>query len=431
MRVWPLLLLASCTLDLQRPQAGDAGSPDQGPPEPSIPCSFDQGSVEAGACPNGLVCDVLERRCVPGTACVSDADCEACRSEGCGHGLALEAWCDFDHGAEEGVGICTRSRAPCERCREGQGDCGRVALIPGGPFYPAECAEVGDGFYCTRPCFEAIDCSTGFVPFRCLDVGPDFPGRCERRLGCPAAVDFCPLAEEAEPPRQIGALQPCEAGRCETSQWDGTLGICLGDCGEDADCPLADGDPNETICQLRSGLCERPCEVGECTGPGEPPQVCQEDGRCGLPCWIPGEDAPDVSAAVLDQRCRDRGLGARCNVPPPSPGQPRRESYEGLPLLVDREDFACVPRGCWRNEDCWASFGEGRPICDLAHPIGEGEESFAVCVAGCQSLSDCAADESCRIGATDERPSLAECGGLFDLDPNRPEAVGICCPVAP
>jgi hypothetical protein len=433
MRVWPLVLLASCTLDLKRtPGADDAGPPDLDLPEPVIPCSFDQGSVDNGACPPGQVCDVLARRCVPGTPCLDDADCAVCRDEGCGHGLPLEAWCDLGHGDEAGTGVCTRSRAPCERCRAGSGDCGLVTLVPGGPKYPAECAEIGDGFYCTRPCFDPIDCSTSFVPFRCIGPVGQTPGRCERRLGCPAAVDFCPLEPNAtEPPRQIGALLPCEEGRCETSQWDGTLGICLGDCGEDADCPRPEDDPEATICQVRSGLCERPCQVGECTGPGEPPQVCQDDGRCGLPCWIPGEDEPDLSAEILDARCRDRGLGARCNIPAPSSDQPGRESYEGFPVLVGREDFACVQRGCTQNDDCWATFRGARPICDLAHPVEDEGAVFSVCVAGCQSQSDCPPDESCRLGPTDERPPLAACGQLLDLDPQRPDAVGVCCPVAP
>ena len=192
----PLALgLAACSDD-EGTDAGvdagvDAGMPDTGlPPDSGVepdagpmPCLYDQGGEANRGCEPGFVCNLAmdPAQCVPGNACTTDADCDRCSSlqnpEDCGHGLALTAFCDANHG-----NVCTRSRAPCEPCDTDR-DCGRSDPVLGGA--ANTCVDYGDGDkFCGRPC--NLGCPAGF---ECSNDA------CVRTAGCAEEPTICPISD--------------------------------------------------------------------------------------------------------------------------------------------------------------------------------------------------------------------------------------------
>lgn len=223
----------------------DAGSHTRdasAPPDAGvIRCQRDQDD-----CPSGQVCNLMmdPPQCVAGLACQTDDDCNPCSAIGsattdCGHGFHLVAFCDDRHG-----NVCTRSRAPCEPCLEDR-DCGRQHPLLGGA--ASACLDYGNNEkFCGRACGT---CPYGFYcdalsnQCRADDCAPE-PVICppDNMTGtqCSATDQICP-GEEC--PNTGGA-------QCATNNQPYSLGICIGYCMSDTDCPAA-----TPTCNRRNGIC--------------------------------------------------------------------------------------------------------------------------------------------------------------------------------
>lgn len=221
----------------------DTGIPDTGP----LPCLRDQGGADNRGCDPGMVCNLAmdPPECVPGKTCGSDAECNPCSDfidpEACGHGYHLVAFCDANHG-----NVCTRSRAACEIC-ETDTECGRRHPNFGGQ---NSCLDYGGGEkYCGMPC-TPVGCPRGFA---C-----DADGLCRRTAGCEPDPIICPTDDAlAGPCTQTAPAQICPAiecpdtggALCSTNSEPGALGICIGFCAEDSDCPA-----DKPTCNRRNGI---------------------------------------------------------------------------------------------------------------------------------------------------------------------------------
>jgi hypothetical protein len=327
--------------------------------------------------------------CVPGRACTTDTDCNTCSDvinpQDCGHGYHLTAWCDPNHG-----NVCTRSRSPCEPCTQ-DSDCGRVHPLDGNA--RNTCVDYGGGQrFCGRPCTQG--CPDGFA---CNNENV-----CTRMQGCAAEPVICP--EDPNPgvnctrpaPHQVCPGESCgspAAGRCSTNDRPGALGICIGFCTQDADCP-----PETPICNPRNGICIAGCAKGSCPAG----QVCHADGFCDAPCAADGdcENNPKY------------GPDTYCNLPPP-PARPPPRYYKGG-MMGYRDDFSCAPLGCERNVDCVVS----GIVCDKT-------QLPPACAPGCYEADDCLAAEVCRRGPQ-RQYTEQECRALPEKDPGEAE-LGVCC----
>lgn len=378
----------------------DAGVPRDGGPRDAgvLPCLFDQGGVENRGCDPGFVCDLsLETpACVPGKSCTSDTDCNACSEfinpnlrEDCGHGFALTAWCDPNHG-----NVCTRSRAPCEPC-ETDAECGR--LDPALPVSaPNVCAEFvpGGGKFCTRNSSNG-GCPDGFTVDSTTNL-------CTRVAGCADLPIICPPHSNPEENCGNGQICPGEecpgtgGAKCATNNLPGVLGTCIGFCTQNSDCP-----ESLPFCNVSNGICTPGCTPGSCPGT----QTCHLNGFCGPRC----ED---------DVQCTDDpdyGEGTYCNLP----GRPAPNLFKTY-----RDPNSCAPLGCERSqEDCWGSTKER--VCDLTQTIPR-------CVDGCYrdeddenaELSDCRSGRICRSGPQGSYDREA-CRALPDKTDT--SEIGVCC----
>lgn len=360
---------------------GDGGpeAPDAGPP----PCLWDQGGEAKRGCPSGEVCNVTTGECVAGRSCDDDGDCEACSDlvspEDCGHGLALNAVCDSRHG-----NVCTRSRVLCEACDTDQ-DCGKQPPLSIAAGAANRCVDYGGGQkFCGPPA--SIGCVGG-------SVAAD--GYCKREA-CPEVPTLCPI--DPGTGDQIALDARCADGqsRCATRQNPGDLGICLGFCTENSDCPEA-----YPVCQPESGVCVEGCAPGSCAA-GE---VCHLNGQCGAPCEADTDCSDDANY----------GPATYCNLMNrPSPR--RFKEY--------RDEFSCAPLGCEQPIDC-PNLSE---VCDY-------DQSPPSCVPGCRldddtanadkgESSDCPSGDWCRRGAQGAY-TQAECRAL-PLRSGDTE-IGVCC----
>ncbi|MEQ9503104.1 MAG: hypothetical protein RIT81_39905 [Deltaproteobacteria bacterium] len=272
-------------------------------------CSVDQD------CPSGNVCNfaTTPRSCVPGRACTSNADCDICSDINpmqrldCGQGIYVTATCDAAHGS-----VCVRGRGLCEPCQT-DAECGRLHPIFGGG--TKSCVVYPDGNrYCTRPC---PNCPDGMV----CDSSSNL---CTRFSGCGAMPIYCPL--NPNPASTCGGGQICEGetcpntggARCATNNQPGEIGLCLGVCTQNGDCP-----PTLPICNLGSGNCIAGCTPASCPST----QVCHADGFCDPPC------STDADCAATEFCNLPGGVGPRAF-----------KSY--------RDTNACAPLGCERPSDC-------------------------------------------------------------------------------
>ena len=374
-----LLLLTACAPPVElartRPSSSDAGPrpdaeslpDDAGVSSEPKPCLRDQGGPQNRGCDPGQVCNVQTGTCAAGRPCADNDDCNPCsETDGvdCGHGFRLTAWCDRDHGR-----VCVRSRAPCEPCDD---NCGRLdPELFGGLL---ACLDYPDGQrFCGRPC--SAGCPNGFV---CVD------GQCVRTEGCTRNSVICPAGADEQNCRgteQICAGEPCPNAPdavCVTNDLPGALGLCIGACLTDDECP-----ENLPLCNPRNGICTIPCDKGNCS----PDQTCHSDGLC----WPACDD---------DQTCEARDPDTYCNLP---------DRAEPRAFKAYRDARSCAPIGCERPEDCGAP---GTVCSTFRWP--------PACVPGCQDSTDCASGEVCktRTGAPDcaERP-----------DHDEPGTLGVCC----
>lgn len=415
-----LSVAAACS-DSEKPDAGtqdtgapdsgilpDTGMPDLGPPDTGVklPCLFDQGGEENRGCESGEVCNIESGECVPGFACTTNEECNVCsnfdRAEGpedCGHGFALTAWCDPDHG-----NVCTRSRAPCEPCQT-DSDCGFVDyVLRGGQVNPDldqnRCLDYGGGEkYCGRP--NRLTCPAGFR-------ADGETGQCFRDSGCADEPVFCPRSDDPEscPGReQICTNEVCpetNGALCVTNDLPGAPGICFGACRTDSDCP-----EDKPICNPNNGICGTGCTKDSCPGS----QVCHLDGFCGPPCT---NDNDCTMATENLRKVYGTDNEVYCNLPG---GAPPRIYKGGSSMEAYRDEASCAPLGCERPVDCVNSGF----VCDpAASPHPE-------CVQGCYNAEDdCSSGEVCRRGLRDETYSREGCRALDPVDEDAGE-IGICC----
>lgn len=357
----------------------DAQMPDSGP----MPCQRDQGGVENRGCEPGFVCNLAMNpaQCVPGRACTADVDCNPCSSltnpEDCGHGFNLVAFCDTRHN-----NVCTRSRAPCEPCAEDL-DCGRPhPILP--VTTPNKCLDYGGGEkFCGRSCGS---CPDGFT----CDAASQ---QCKRD-SCAAEVSICPpdnmTGTTCAGTDQICPGEECPntgGARCSTNDQPGALGICIGFCTQNSDCP-----GNLPVCNTNNGLCIAGCTKGSCAGN----QVCHSDGFCRAPC-------------ADDAYCETTyGAGTYCN----QTGRPAPRIYKDY-----RDRNSCAPLGCEDKVDCVTA---GR-VCDKSLAIPE-------CVTGCYETEDCSSGFVCKsTGGAPPRDTYSrqECRALPEK--NDAAELGVCC----
>ena len=368
----------------------DAGEevPDLGPPDVGFaPCNYDKGGFLNRGCDEGFVCN-LEMdppQCVPGKSCQTNRDCDPCSDlispEECGHGYPLTAWCDPSHG-----NVCVRSKAPCETCNS-NAECGFTH-----PLFNSEQQECidypGGERFCSRP--STFGCPDGFQA--------DADGRCFRAGGCAAEPVICPKNDDPIPDCQ-GTGQICDGetcpdtggARCSTNDQPGALGICIGFCESNADCP-----PQLPVCNQRNGICITPCTKGTCPAG----RTCHADGFCAAPC-------NDNSFCENDPRY---GPDTYCNVPVQPP--PRY-------FKTYHDPNSCQALGCERAVDCG---GAGR-VCDPS-------TSPPTCVDGCYTTEDCASGELCKdapLPPDGQNYSREQCRAFETLSDENEAIIGACC----
>lgn len=380
----------------------DLGRPDLGPPPP---CLFDQGGEANRGCEPGFVCNIESGECVAGKACTGNADCNSCSAlqnpESCGHGYPVTSWCDPNHG-----NVCTRSRSPCEPCQT-DAECGLVDQIlrrSGDPENPNadtdvnRCLDYGNGErFCGRP--NTIGCPPGFTE-------DTTTGQCLREQGCAAEPVFCPRSATPGvgcPGRaQIcpGEICPNTGGAlCSTNNLPGSVGICIGFCQTDADCPA-----DRPVCNPNNGICGQGCTKDSCA----PPLVCHLDGFCAPQC---ASDDDCTMATATNQKIYGDDTQVYCNLP----NRPAPRLYKGgAGPEAYRDDNSCAPLGCERATDCPSA---GR-VCDpsLNPPA---------CVDGCFTAEDdCASGFLCKSGPQGNY-NRAACRAL----PNKTDEseIGVCC----
>lgn len=366
----------------------DSGVNDTGLPPDSgvpLPCQRDQGGVANRGCDPGQVCNLSmdPPACVAGTACNTDNDCNDCSAlvnpDQCGHGYHLTAWCDTNHKApgSQMAGTCTRSRSPCEPC-EVDADCGRQDSILGGA--ANKCLAYDDGSKaCGRPC--TLGCPDGFA----CDATSQ---QCKRASGgtCGGEPVICPRG--ATPTTQIARGDVCPdtgGARCSTNDQPGALGVCIGFCVDNTDCPA-----NLPVCNQANGICINGCTAGSCPQ-GE---VCHSDGFCNPPC-------------VDDQACESDpkyGPNTYCNIQ----GRPEPRLYKSY-----RDTSSCAPLGCERKVDCPAA----GLVCD-------NTQAPPACVQGCYERDDCLSGLLCKSGPQGSY-NREQCRGL----PEKTDMseIGVCC----
>jgi hypothetical protein len=373
------------------PDSGIVGFPDAEPAETGpLPCIKDQGGEALRGCDPGEVCNLAmdPPQCVPGVACMADTDCNRCADlqnpQDCGHGFNVVAFCDMRHAHPNGGGTCTRSRAPCEPCTEDV-DCGRVHPLLGGS--PSRCLPYDDGNkYCGRPCGS---CPDGFV---CDSTS----SQCRRLEGCAEVPEFCP-PDNMTGPTCAGTDQICPGeecpgtggAKCSTNNQPGAIGICIGFCESNADCPSA-----TPVCNPRNGICITGCTKDSCAAG----LTCHVDGFCHAPC----ED----NAACETQF----GADTYCN----EPGQPPPRYFKSY-----HDTNSCQRLGCEEKTDCAVA----GVVCDKTIVPPE-------CVRGCFEESDCTPGEACKsTGGFPPLPSYNrdQCRALDDIAMPSTGEIGVCC----
>ena len=247
--------------------------------------------------------------------------------------------------------------------------------------FALRCLDYEDGQrFCGRPCGD--DCPQGFT---CDGE------QCRRPAGCTRNSLICPAAdgpqEDCRGTGQICEGTPCPnaAGAiCVTNNAPGVLGLCLGTCTADTDCPA-----DRPLCNPRNGICTLPCDKGSCS----PDQTCHSDGLC----W---------PACTDDEQCIARDGNTYCNRPD-----------RAWPTLFKeyRDVGSCAPLGCERAVDC----PDLATTCDRT-------ATTPVCTPGCRRSSDCVSGQACKTppeGSYDP----AQCTSFPDHD--EAIGVGICCQV--
>ncbi|MEM7675682.1 MAG: hypothetical protein AAF449_06725, partial [Myxococcota bacterium] len=394
---WSATLMLACASETSTPPDSgfsprdtgvDAGVEDVGPEDTGVvaSCLFDKGGVVNRGCEPGFVCNLAmdPPTCVAGKSCATNADCQDCSDlqspEDCGHGLFLTAWCDDTHGD-----VCVRSKVSCEPC-ETDADCGFTHPLTGSLPQTCETYANGDRF-CARP--SSSGCPAGF--------GANANGACVRANGCQTPPVLCPLNTDPEPDcqgtLQICAGEPCanDGTRCSTNDLPGALGVCIGFCQSDAECPQ-----ERPFCNINSGICIEGCTKDSCPDG----QVCHLNGMCAAPC-------ADNDACVSDTRYGPRSY---CNTTPPQP-EPR--------FFKDYHDAnSCQRLGCEQPVDCG---GAGR-VCDSTNVP-------PACVPGCFGDSDCSPGELCKdapqpVGRTYSRQ---ECRAFPGVPEDNETLIGTCC----
>ncbi len=412
-----LLGLAVACSDSDSPDAGPADTgpadtgvaPDTGPEDtgpvdlgPPPPCLFDQGGAANRGCDPGFVCNIESGECVEGRSCTSNMDCEVChdlipgRREPCGHGFSATAWCDPNHG-----NVCTRSRAPCEPCQS-DSDCGflhPIDRLSGDLENPGAMDRIGcveyasGGSFCGRP--SRVGCPRGF------DTAG---GQCVRAAGCAEEPVFCPRSETpgvgCAGREQIcpGESCPDVNAPCATNDRPGSIGLCIGFCQNNADCPA-----DRPICNRTNGLCGPGCTKDTCAGN----QVCHVDGRCAPPC-LTDEDC--TANTPNNSRVYGTEEEVYCNLP----DRPAPRYYKGGNRGY-RDDNSCAPLGCEQAIDC------GR---DVVNVVCDLTSSPPECVPGCFSDTDCSRSV-CKRGPQGEYSQEA-CRALA-RKPAGTDEIGVCC----
>lgn len=381
------LALSACTVVLPPDPISDMGLPDTGVPDQG-PGTGPDCRIDQLDCPAGEVCDLVTGACGPGVACDPSEPnaCAGCPRQGCGHGFALAAWCDPDHGS-----VCVRVRSACEPC-DGDGACGPHPASPLG----SACVPYGSTTFCAPPCRFDDDCAQNFG-FRCVRHPEDVNRRvCMRTQPCEQLrLELCPANAEGDAQLRYGSA--CrQAGFCATNQNPTYLGLCLGSCERDADCKADGGE--EKICNRLRGVCQTPCRAFQCAGANDPPQVCHEDGLCGRPC----DEAEDPAAFCVERA----GSNFHCNE-----ARSRPPPYE---YAVAYEVGACV-RTC------------GPSACPKGHVCEPATDSEpARCIQGCRGEGDCYDGDRCVEGTPDEEISREECATRPEVEPDAP-SLGVCC----
>lgn len=449
-----LVTLGGCVVDLPPdPRTPDASVPDAAVDAgPQIPCLFDQDSPEGPGCPLGQVCNLKTLRCETGRLCERDQDCLICSSaasagddgelvDACHHGFAVTSWCDLRHHPDDGIGICTRTRSPCERCLVDE-DCGRLNDGLANPRgfgddpLQVRCVDYGQERdptsdpdpsqrFCTRPCnpfnTPAFPCPNGFA---CVGSSVT-DGRCvQGRLQCDRNPVYCPASAESGGLVQISPPERCpEGGTCETNDRPGATGLCLGECETDADCL----EPDRPICNRGNGLCIPGCgETPACVG-GEQPQSCHPlVGGCDLACFDPtdlSKNTPEEADRFCEERYGDDFGEVYCNMP-------GRDGSDGRYYKNYHDPYACVRLGCEVSLD-----GRTRSECGVNSFCNLAAPDFPRCQPGCRHassdtrLGDCSPGLSCRAGEDGVSYSPEQCAELEPFVPpaDDPAAHGICC----
>lgn len=352
--------------DAATPDAGDAvdAAADAGPmADAGCPCPGRQTCDDAGGCVEPDDCtDAID--CLAGRVCAEGICADACLGDGdCGDGLR----CD------PGAGACV----PDDRC-VGDGDCPSGACVDG------ECVMACVEGQCpgrqtcdpsSGACVEPDDCTDDID---CLDDRVCLDGLCAT-----------PCGEDAECP----GAQGCVDGRCAEPAV----------CGGDADCT------GDRLCL--AGACADPCGRAGCPGALE----CDAGtGRCGEAAPCAGDDG-----CFAGRRCLEGACIEPCAEDADCPGVQRCDAG----LCVDPSDCAldaaCGPGRICEGGRCV----DGCPAAPCAEGVCDEETGRCVVAGACVEAADCAGAQRCEDGRCVEP---AACGGDADCLDERVCRDAIC-----
>ncbi len=304
-----------------------------------------------GQCPQGQICDLDERQCVPG--CAQDDDCP------------VETFCDPDQL------VCV------EGCRD-DGSCSVPGLSLVCDLETRDCIGA--------PCVDDARC--GAEQFCDVDAGQCSFG-C-REDSCPEGL-FCDL-DTRQCNEGCGADEDCPEGLFCTSANECQFGCREGDCLEGDICTTVDrGLGEERLCLPPTCASDDECDDA---------QFCGVDPELGLNfcqdgCRTEPDNCPQ-EGAVCDPETRQCVVGAGCVGDGDCPagqicqednGQRsctvgcREDNQCGAEQFCDQINFVC---SCEVSDDCPA---DGQ-VCD-----------FGFCFEACTTDADCPDEARCDVDA--------------------------------
>ena len=390
---------------------------------PAGDCDCDGNQLDAlGVCGGDCAEDAdADGICDDVDDCVGELDaCGVCNGPGeiyeCGCADIPAGDCDCDGNQEDALGVCG---GDCAEDADADGICDDVDDCVGELDACGVCNGPGEIYECGCADIPAGDCdcdgnqedALGVCGGDCAEDA-DADGICDDVDDCVGALDACGVCNGPGEIYECGCADiPAGDCDCDGNQLD-ALGECGGDCAEDADADGICDDVDDCVGELDAcGVCNGPGEIYECGCADIPAGDCDCDGNqldvlgvCGGDC-TEDADADGICDDVDDCVGAFDACGV-CNGP--------GEIYEC--------GCADIPEG-----DCDCDGNQLDALGECGGDCAEDADADGIC----DDVDDCVgALDAC--GVCNGPGEIYECGcadipeGDCDCDGNQLDALGVC-----